>query len=153
MFKRILVALDGSELAEAALAPAFALAEKFGGEVVLLRVTVAGRVFAGAPLVASRTYFPEAETLLTDERDAADYLQRINRRCRNSGVTIRTRALPGTPAEAVVAAARDEAADLIVMSTHGRSGLDRLVYGSVAEAVLRGAHVPVLLVPLRTLQS
>jgi nucleotide-binding universal stress UspA family protein len=153
MFKRILVALDGSELAEAALAPAIALAEKFGGEVILLRVTVAGLVGAGVPVLGPRPYFRGAVTGLQDEVEAAQYLEHIRRRWSHTGVAIRTHLRAGTPAETVVAAARGEAADLIVMSTHGRSGLDRLVYGSVAEAVLRGAHVPVLLVPLRTLQS
>jgi nucleotide-binding universal stress UspA family protein len=57
--------------------------------------------------------------------------------------------LVGAPPELILDTAKAENVDLIVMSTHGRSGLNRLLYGSVAEAVLRGAHLPVLLIPFK----
>ena len=58
--------------------------------------------------------------------------------------------LSGTPPEVIVNFAREQSIDLIVMSTHGRSGFSRLIYGSVAEAVLRGAHLPIMLIPRPT---
>jgi nucleotide-binding universal stress UspA family protein len=67
------------------------------------------------------------------------------------GIPVRTRVLAGVAPELIVATAAEEPVDLIVMSTHGRAGLTRLLYGSVAEAVLRGAHTPVLLIPSRVL--
>src|SRR6185295_14135634 len=65
------------------------------------------------------------------------------------GLSLRKRVLCGAPPEMIIAAAAESGADLIVMSTHGRSGLMRLLYGSVTEAVLRGSPVPVLVVPNR----
>jgi len=126
MFTRVVIPLDGSELAEQALAPACRIAERFGGELLLLRVVTPER-----PLVE------EAEAYLSGL--ALPVL----------GLSIRTRVLCGAPPELIIAAAAESGADLIVMSTHGRAGLLRLLYGSVTEAVLRGSPVPVLVVPNR----
>ena len=69
-------------------------------------------------------------------------------RLRADGLTVQTQAYYDAADTAILAAARQKQADLIVMSTHGRSGLNRWVYGSVADAVLRVAPIPVLLVPM-----
>ena len=126
MFTKVVIPLDGSELAEQALAPACRIAERFGSELLLLRVVTPER-----PLVE------EAEAYLSGL--ALPVL----------GLSIRTRVLCGAPPELIIAAAAESGADLIVMSTHGRAGLLRLLYGSVTEAVLRGSPVPVLVVPNR----
>jgi nucleotide-binding universal stress UspA family protein len=147
MFKSILVPLDGSELAEQSLVPACRIAEKFGSELLLLRVVTPVYGLAGPQHLAVRAdRAPAAPRMLMDEAEA--YLTSLSRP--TLGVSIRTRVLSGAPPELIVATASEENVDLIVMSTHGRAGLLRLLYGSVAEAVLRGTTVPVLLVPSRT---
>jgi nucleotide-binding universal stress UspA family protein len=77
--------------------------------------------------------------------DAEEYLAPLAVELRNKGVRVETRVRRGQPADEIIAAARATGADLIAMSTHGRSGLGRLVFGSVAEAVLRQAGIPVFL--------
>ena len=123
MFEKILVPLDGSELAEIALEPALRLAEKFNGEVILLRVAEPEEALAEAYL---------GELCLNKAR---------------AGVRLQTEVAAGAPPQAIVEVADARQVDLIIMSTHGRSGLSRLIYGSVAEAVLRGAQRPVMIVP------
>jgi len=146
MFKKILVTLDGSELAERALKPAFSLAEKFGAEIVLLRVPLTQHYVSMSS--GSGVLLPE-ENVERDQQETEAYLRAVKTRWLGSAPKIRAEAISGEPAAVILDVAETEAADLIVMSTHGRSGLSRLLYGSVAESVLRGARSPVLLVPLK----
>ena len=148
MYEQIIVTLDGSQLAEIALAPAFALAQAFESEVCLLRVVVVEE--AAVAVGMGVTYFDLRQALEKRGREEAEaYLKSVEARWRSAGVRIRSRVVSGAPAEMIVEAARQLKAGVIVMSTHGRSGLGRLIYGSVAEAVLRAAVAPVLLIPLR----
>jgi nucleotide-binding universal stress UspA family protein len=149
MFKTILVPLDGSARAEQALVPALRIAENFGSELLLLRVVLPERLLPvmSQMVVTSEPTPPAVTAPQWDEAQA--YLAGL---CLPAtGLRIRTQVLCGAPPEMIIATAASGAADLIVMSTHGRAGLLRLLYGSVAEAVLRGATVPVLLVPSRGL--
>jgi len=129
-YRTILVALDGSLLAERALPFARRLAVGTGACLVLARA------------VTARTDRPDPDA----EGEAEAYLKRIVRQERGHGRT-HLAVLAGEPAPALLAYARSRAADLVVMATHGRSGLGRWLYGSVADAVLRGSELPVLLVP------
>ena len=145
MFKHILVPLDGSFLAEAALPPALALAAKFGGEITLLRVTSMSTIYyadpygGGAELLVEMRQQARAET--------AEYLKARKGELRQQGYIVHTQALEGeSPADAILDVAESQHVDTIVMSTHGRGGLARWVYGSVADKVLRHADVPILLV-------
>ena len=149
MFKKILVPLDGSELAERALEPAIRIAEKFGGEVILLRVAVPETMLVGLACLTPQPYEVYDADLWRDQEEAQAYLSGITTRWAAAQVPVRTEVISGTPPEMIVEAAQEAGADLVVMSTHGRSGLSRLIYGSVAEAVLRGARVPVLLIPIK----
>lgn len=136
--KTILVPLDGSVLAEAALTPAIDLARERGAKLVLLRATEAH----GSPLS------DPTEAQVTAVRRAEEYLAGARARI-NTGTAVdavETSVWYGPPAEAIVEAARFRGADLIVMSSHGRSGVGRLVLGSVAETVLRATTVPILLI-------
>lgn len=135
--ERILVPLDGSTLAEAALTKAVPLAKEAGGaSIVLVRATEASAIAGGDPIEAQVAVVKEAEA----------YLEAVAARVRESGVKeVSTSVWYGPPAPAIVEAADMTRADVIVMSTHGRSGLGRLVLGSVAESVLRGTHIPILL--------
>jgi nucleotide-binding universal stress UspA family protein len=149
MFRRILVPLDGSELAEQALSPAFELAHKFAGEVLLLCVAGTDEALVEWVEPLGPTYEPvngrRAQVLAQTEA----YLLEIKQRWLTAGVPIRTEVILGVPPERIVSVAQEQQVGLIVMSTHGRTGFSRLVYGSVAEAVLRGAHLPVLMLPIR----
>ncbi len=148
MFNKILVPLDGSALAERALEPAIRLARQFGGEITLLRVVVPEPVLVALPGLSPRPYDVYDAELRRDQEEAGAYLSGLKLQWHGAGVAIHAEVLSGTPAEMIVDVAQGRAVDLIVMSTHGRSGVNRLLYGSVAEAVLRGAHLPILLIPL-----
>jgi nucleotide-binding universal stress UspA family protein len=129
--RRILVPLDGSTLAEAILPVVERLARDHEAEVVLLEV-----------LAGQRT--PEVEH--EAERQASGYLERAVVSLRSRGLRrVQARVWYGDADQAIVNATAREQADLVAMSTHGRSGLDRLRFGSVAESVVRRAPVPVLL--------
>ena len=135
--KTILVPLDGSSLAEAALAPAMEIARENDGKLILLRAAVAHTL----PM-ADLT-----EAQVEAVREAELYLTGAKARAAGGGVTdVDISVWYGQPVEAIVEATRFRRADLIVMSSHGRSGVRRLVLGSVAESVLRMTTVPVLLI-------
>lgn len=146
MFKRILVPLDGSELAERALTLARDLAKEQGAELILLRVASgvdisSGQAFGG--LVSSEAY----NVAITEERKvASEYLVKTASEIENLDLRVRWVVEVGDPASSIVGYGERDQVDLIVMSTHGRSGISRWVYGSVADRVLRGGTVPVLLV-------
>src|SRR3990172_781977 len=121
MFDKILVPLDGSQLAELALAPAFRLAEQFGAELILLRVAVPEPVWAGVPGLALSAYSDDKGELEHEHQSAQAYLHGLQLAWRSHRVPIRSQVLAGAPPESIVAAANSEGADLIVMSTHGRT--------------------------------
>ncbi len=146
MFRTILVPLDGSDLAEQALAPACHIAERFGSALLLLRVVTLERTLPSLSMLTPRSDSDSPVTRPVME-EAEAYLAGLSLPA--TVRPVRTQVLAGAPPEMIVATAAASDVDLIVMSTHGRTGLVRLLYGSVAEAVLRGAAVPVLLVPSR----
>lgn len=140
--KRILVPLDGSALAEQALIPAQHLAHVFDADLLLLRVQEPAAYGPGEPAAEILTAaFDDAVHGVVEE-----YLTEKTREMRSCGVRVGWATLFGTPAEGILDAAHDRTANLIVMSTHGRSGVGRWVMGSVADCVLRAARVPVLLI-------
>jgi nucleotide-binding universal stress UspA family protein len=151
VYQRILVALDGSAVAERALPHAEALAEKFGATIVLVRATtspaqiVAAEAGAGVIPVSPMVADP-VELTAAERRDAAAYLGGVAERLRADGRTVEVDEPEGRAGEAIVARAEEAEADLIAMTTHGRGGLGRAFFGSVADEVLRHAPCPVLLV-------
>lgn len=140
MLKRILVPLDGSTLAEKALPYAQALAQKFESELLLVQVL--------PPLVISpKNNQTTVTTLKALEGEAREYLAAIQARLQATGVLVTTEYLEGGPvAEMILELARDRTVDLIVMNTHGYSGNELWIYGSVANKVLQQAPCPVFLV-------
>ncbi len=148
MYRRILVPLDGSDLAEAALPHATAMAGRFGASLTLLQAVttlpMATAVDAGA--AAGAEAMISVDALEASEEAAQEYLNQLSHRPELEGIQIRKRVVRGRPAREIVRTAQEEGIDLIVMSTHGRSGLGRLVFGSVADQVLRESGVPILLV-------
>lgn len=132
----ILVPLDGSTLAETALADAVDLAEASGARLHLLRAAQARTLPGFDPTVPEIKAVEEAEA----------YLAGIAERLHARGLALQPCVWYGPPAEAILEAAGLYGVDLIVMTTHGRSGLSRLLLGSVAESVLRGTSTRILLV-------
>jgi nucleotide-binding universal stress UspA family protein len=150
MFGNILIALDGSRFAERALEPALQAARKFGSRVTLVRiVTQELQPVAIPPAVGLPTVDLSDQTAELEMQEAEGYLDSLRRKWSGPGLSVSVEVARGDPAMMILDTAGAVAADLIVMTTHGRTGLRRLIYGSVAEAVLRGSDIPVLLIPIR----
>jgi universal stress protein A len=132
--ERVLAAVDFSLCSLAALEYAEELARQFDSELVLLHAM-------GAPSIP-------AEVRHLDQKAAEAALTRAVERLRDRGLAVRGLLRPGAPAEEILKAAASEHAGVVVMGTHGRSGLARVLMGSVAELVVRGAPCPVLTVGL-----
>jgi nucleotide-binding universal stress UspA family protein len=125
MYKRIMVPLDGSDLAQSALSHALELCRGLGATLLLVYV----RDPRSGSVEAARRYL--------------DYVRNEQAA---TGVNIEILVRDGPVAAALIEAAEKERIDLIAMATHGRSGLQRVVYGSVAEQLLRSSTKPILLV-------
>ena len=144
LFKRILVATDGSALSRKAVASAISLAAAHEAE--LLAVTVVPRY--------PKAYFEGAVTFSPNEiatiegrwaLDAQEKLDAVSERARAAGVAVKTASLSSDlVGEALIAAARKHKCDLIVMASHGRRGLKRLLMGSETQHVLTHSTLPVL---------
>jgi nucleotide-binding universal stress UspA family protein len=148
VYNKILVPLDGSKLAECALPYAEELAKGCGTEKVIL-VSVTERVQGyraledpGQPL--GQRLAPEA--FGKKEKQAQRYLDRIAKKLEAKGIKVDTDVLLGNPADEIVIYAKHPGCDVIVMSSHGRSGPSRWAHGSVADRVFRASNVPVLMV-------
>lgn len=136
--EKILVPLDGSDLAEAALETAIDLVNAHSAAMLLLLRA------AEAPRSPRSDRTDEQVRVV---REAERYLSGVAAGLRESGITrVKTSIWYGPAAPTIVEAAEVEKVDLIVMSTHGRSGIGRLIFGSVAESVLHGTRTPILLV-------
>ena len=148
MFQKILVPLDGSKLAECALPYAEELAKGCNTEEVIL-VSVTERIKGYRPTEdpsqpLELRLAPEA--VGKKERQAQRYLGRIAKAMELKGIKVRAEVLLGDPAEEITIFAKLNSADVIVMSSHGRSGPSRWTHGSVAEKIFRASSVPVLMV-------
>ena len=125
MYDRFLVPLDGSKLAEVAAAHAAELARQCQAELVLLRICQDSK----------------------SRREAVDYLDRVGEQARAEHLQVRCEVYTGDPSRRIVQTAAEEDVDLIIMSSHGRTGLARSIFGSVAETVMRRSPCPVMVVP------
>lgn len=143
MFGHLLMPLDGSELAESALPLAKAVAGRFNSEVTLLRVVRSPHIIGGGEEFTA-LYVTMREDLLLD---AAEYLFAQEKAWRAAGLKVNSLVWEGQSVADVILKCADELdVDAIVMSTHGRGGVMRWVFGSVADRVLQQARVPILLV-------
>ncbi len=156
MYQKILVPLDGSSIAEGVLPHVKEVAKKFDAEILLLQTvpsmsqilletaatTMEGSV-SGAELgveVADQQY-------TAIKHDAESYLGSVADRLKAEGLRATKYIVEGSAAAAILEFAKESKVDLIAMSTHGRGGLGRLVFGSVTDEVLRkGPHLPMLLI-------
>lgn len=144
----ILITLDGSELAETALEPGIEIARLLNGHVTLLQVDQDANLGA-----LELSMLELAETGLSrhvreEKQDdlLVNYLNQKAEKYRREGLTMETVVMEGTPAKGILDFAEAQEIDLIVMTTHGRTGLRRWVYGSVTEKVLRGTEAAVLII-------
>ena len=135
MFKKILVPLDGSKLAEGIVPRVEWLAKIHDGEVTLIRVALA-HTFPGVDPVQHQ---------VNVVREAEEYLARVEANLKGLGVKVKSVVRYGHDAQEIVDHARDRDFDLIAMSTHGRTGLTQFVLGSVASKIINTATVPILL--------
>jgi nucleotide-binding universal stress UspA family protein len=140
MYKRILVPLDGSKTAEAILPFVLEIAGPLDIEVALLRVVV-----PIPPSVVEGSRQVVVEDTEARRAEAERYLDSLAAELRDRGVRVRTVVRRGDPVTEIASTARELEVDLVAMTTHGRSGLGRLLFGSVAEAVLRSTDLPVLM--------
>jgi nucleotide-binding universal stress UspA family protein len=151
-YRRILVPLDGSELAEQVLPFVKAFIDPDGTRVFLIRILTTG---LGDRTIALLTSYPPGLQLATDvlhhaELQLRTYLRSVAAVLREEGAVVHTTVRRGSPADEILAYAAEVDADLLIMTTHGLSGLSRWVYGNVAGRVLQGAQSPVLLVRPRS---
>ena len=140
MYNKILVPLDGSPLAETVLPYAEELARAFESQMRLRQVVEPPIVYAEA----GGGIYPVDITPLKEQ--AERYLTEVDERLEAKGLKCRWVVLEEPVAEGILDYAELEEVDLIAMSTHGRSGLGRWLYGSVAQRVLQGATCPILLI-------
>jgi len=141
MYDKILVPLDGSDLAERAILHAQEIARGTRSEILLMQA-----VNLPMPVVPEAVLVPDAKWLDEAKKEAARYLEGIAARLRDEGIRVRTLLDERPPADAILHVATREEVDLIVMSTHGRGGFSRLLMGSVAESVFRATSRTVMLV-------
>jgi len=143
MFKKILVPLDGSELSEWALKPAVQLAEAAEGEIILLRSLIP--VYMTVPTLANEYAWMWPEYSREQMRvEVQEYLAAVRQKYHKPGVRWQSLDVEGDAAGEIVDTALAENVDLIVMSTHGWSGMQKWALGSVTERVLHNATCPVL---------
>ena len=136
----LLIPLDGSERSEQIIAPTIALGRLTGATYTLLQAIA---IFT--PDYGIGIYTPTDFDITGWMKTAQQYLDRIATDMRAEGLQVQTELVVGSPAISILDYARDHAVDLIAIETHGYSGAARLILGSVADKIVRGAGVPVLL--------
>lgn len=142
MYTHVLVPLDGSHLAEEALPYAALVARAFGLPVRLYRVY--NPAAAELPELAPNAYWTKVSGSVRDL--AQNYLEEMAGHLRRAGLTVSVAVQEGSPAASILAEAGADPSTLIVMTTHGRSGDERFIMGSVTDKVLRAAANPMLIV-------
>jgi len=153
MYEQIVVALDGSPLAEQILPHVEALAEKFNSTVTLVRAMLSAAQIAAMlePSVGGVPLDPSLieETIDIERAEATSYLSQVASALRQRDLKVETESAEGPADDVIAECAERVKADLVALTTHGRSGLSKLVFGSVADGVLRKAPCPALLVRVR----
>jgi nucleotide-binding universal stress UspA family protein len=149
MFSKVLVPLDGSKVGEAALPVLEQLVDKLAKgvkvEVILMGVITLLRHWVVVGEASAPVSYTEEELRLIKQR-VEDYLMKTGESLKKRGITVRTMVSTGNASDEIIKAIDDSGADLLAMSSHGRSGLRRLAFGSVTDKVLHRSKVPVLMV-------
>jgi nucleotide-binding universal stress UspA family protein len=144
MFKRVLVPLDGSMLAESALDPALHLAQRANGTVYLMRVPI--YIDSGAQISPEYQRAWTADADMPEHEDVTAYLSKTQDKLLRPGVLVKIIVGEGERSEAILDIAVTKNIDLILMASHARSGISRWLLGSVSGQVIRKSQVPVMIV-------
>ncbi len=151
MYDTILVPLDGSKRAETIINHITELAQKFNSKLILL-TAIESRFFLGSEEMAAASVesftSPEEET-----KNAETYLAHLQKELIQNDIQVETRVIMGLPAVVIKETAEQENADLIAIASHGRGGLARVFYGSVAAAILNQVDRPLLLIRSRNIKE
>jgi nucleotide-binding universal stress UspA family protein len=143
MYQVVLVPLDGSKRAEAILPDVEQLAGRYRAQVVLLQVI---EPVSDVSCMAGASFYLSQGTFTRWTTEAEAYLAKIQGEFREKGIETRTRVEIGPVVETIITVAEGEGADLIAMASHGRTGLSRVFYGSIAAGVLQRVDRPLLLI-------
>ena len=147
MYTKVLVPLDGSSLAEDVIPHVNTIARGCDALTVVFLRVVEPTILLSDDSGSNALKWDVAEKMnATAQQEAQQYLAEIAARAAQAGLETQSVVLLGRPAETICAFAGNNGVDLIVMATHGRSGIRRLVWGGVADKVLRSCRAPVLLV-------
>ena len=148
MFSRVLVCLDGTSVAEQMLPYAAEISRRFSSAtVILIQVVQIPSSLAAASAQGAESIIEEEMRRLAHE--SGQYLEAHAATLRETGLQVETVTIEGSPGDAIVEYASDNKIDLIAIATHGRKNIGRLVFGSVADHVLRHTTIPVLSVTPR----
>jgi len=143
MYNTILVPLDGSKRAEAILPHVEELAHRYKSKIIFIQVVELYKAQAGSEFY-NYDLFQEVSILAVKE--AESYLNGLKGEFKKKGVAASSRVVEGAVAEAIIDAAEREEADIIAIASHGRSGLSRAFYGSVAAGILHSIDRPLLVI-------
>lgn len=145
MYKRLLIATDGSDLSERATEHGVELAKALGASVVAFHAAPSFRLYAGS--LADVTNALEEEYRHSSAERAQVCLGRVEKACKEAGVDCHTHYMYGEPVhQSILDAVEEHKCDLVVMASHGRGSIGSLLLGSVTQKVLVHAKVPVLVV-------
>jgi nucleotide-binding universal stress UspA family protein len=149
MFEQILVCLDGSKLAEQILSYATEEALHFNSQLTLLEVITVPYMVAGAEASGSPSQ-PSGlieETIHREAEEAKDYLENVAEPLRLQGVNVECVVVQNSPiGDSIINYAQNNKIDLICIATHGHSGLGRVIFGSIADHVLKESGLPILVI-------
>ena len=147
LIRKILVPLDGSSLGETAVTQAEAMAKTLGAEIIFLLALEPPRPLAGeGPSAARKLHLRLKEEVYLRKDMALEYLDKAGRPLRERGLRVSHEVLSGSAAEQIIDFAKKKEVDLIAMSSHGRSGIGRWVFGSVTDKVVHAGDTPVMVV-------
>ncbi|MBI4311305.1 MAG: universal stress protein [Chloroflexi bacterium] len=152
--QRFLVPLDGSHLAEQALPYAKEFVSKMAGTLYLVRVVTISRQLAAASMVGPGGMESMAtvdvgaidKAIELETQEARTYLSQQSERLQREGLRVEWEVRQGIPADEIREAVKAHNIDAVIITTHGRSGLGRVVFGSVSDRIIRDTHVPVIVI-------
>jgi nucleotide-binding universal stress UspA family protein len=144
MYRRIMVPLDGSKLAECVLPHAQEIAKLSKASIELVQVIEPVELPTRGGLALSVDDIRQIES--HSKKDADKYLRELVGRLKNAGIRARSKVLIGKAADSLIDYTHESNFDLIIMATHGRSGISRWIWGSVAERILHSSSIPVLII-------
>ncbi len=151
MHRRIVVPLDGSETSEAALEEAISQAKAFKLPIHLVRIVDTHVLEQASGSAAAFNYTVLGDLFEQESNDARAYIDGIEKRLESDGITVTQDVRVGPIARSILDSLQD--GDMVVMGSHGRSGIKRWVLGSIAEEVLRHSRGPVLMVKAPAAQT